>query len=103
MPPPIEIELSAVAEEDLVEIYSYLASEHPDAALRLHDTIMGALSGLRVSPYSGVPVLKDPGRRRRLTVAIFRGYHIFYTYDESRARIRITRVLHAARDWRSIL
>lgn len=91
--------LTPLAKEDLDEIYEYIRKDNPDAALRVLNSLRNAMRKLAEMPEMG-------HFRRDLSDEPFRFWSV-YSYliiyaPESRP-LQVVRVLHGARDIRSIL
>lgn len=87
--------ISRMAEMDMVEIGSWIARDSPRAAARMVDRIVAAVDGLGRYPLR-YPVLERLDLRKRPVG----DYVILYRVDEA---VYIVRILHAARDWLSLL
>lgn len=90
--------LTVDAENDLEEITDYIASDSPNAAVRLLERIEDRCQALAEMPQMGV--VRDelaPGLRS----AAVGKYVIFYGEDDE--GIRVVRVLHGSRDIERIL
>lgn len=101
--PPAEWELSDAALGDIRRLRDYIARRNPAAAIGLVHSILAQIRLVQENPGLGACV---PGRgdgMRVATVPSFRTYRIFYQHDAGRRRIRIVRVLHAAREWADLL
>ena len=85
------------AENDLVDIWTYIAIDNPHAADRLLDSIDNKCRTLAVYPYMG-------RERQDIESGIYSfpigNYVVFYEHAED--GIEIVRVLHAARDIHSV-
>ncbi len=89
------------AEEDLTEIYEYIAADNPSAAERLLTRIEKDLSTLARRPMLG-PVPRDPDIAQLGYRSLIIGdYLAFYKIEGS--QILIHRILHGARDYSEIL
>ena len=92
-----EIRLLSIAEEDLLEIVTYIAIERPSAANAIADKIEKTLLRLTKQPFLGrVPNdenLSEMGYRH----LVVDNYLIFYTDEEK--TIWVHRILHGARDY----
>src|SRR5690242_335087 len=91
------VRITATAEADLKEIWSYIAQDNPDAATRLIKEITRKFAILRDHPHIGRQQNKLLLNLRSLNV---KGYIIFYQPFED--RIEILRVMHGARDIESV-
>lgn len=96
----IQARVSARAERDLEEIYSYIARDNLDAAERVWRTILNTADLLALHPELGKRIrgaAEKHGQIRWFPVPKFRNYLIFYQpYQKT---IVVVRVLHAAQDW----
>jgi toxin ParE1/3/4 len=89
---------SAVTEQDLPEIYAFIARDDPAAAERVLDAFEETFARLAQHPNSGVPYpTRNPKLEslRMFPVTGFRDYLIFYHVGAD--RIRIIYVTHGAR------
>jgi toxin ParE1/3/4 len=91
------IKVSAAAEEDLKEIWAYVAEKNPEAAGKLIREITGRFSVLRDHPHMGREQDKLLVNLRSFVV---KNYFIFYQLFAG--GIEILRVLHGSRDIGSI-
>ncbi|MGH6903975.1 MAG: type II toxin-antitoxin system RelE/ParE family toxin [Geminicoccaceae bacterium] len=95
----------AQARHDILELVAYIATEDPKAAAALYDAYERILATtLATTPDIGRPYASSHSRLqgvRAVSIGRFRNYLIFYrrTNDE----VEVLRVLHGARDIRSIL
>jgi plasmid stabilization system protein ParE len=94
--------LTPSAENDLFEIWSYIARDSTDAANRVEEAIYDACRLLAGSPNVG-QVRPDLTQRtlRFWTVSSFKNYVIIY--DAEIRPLRILRILHGARNLRVLL
>jgi len=96
----IRAKFSPKAARDLDEISSYLAPDNPDAAARVHLTILNTSDFLAQHPEIGRRIRKATTRHlqiRWFVVPRFHNYLIFYQpFQET---VMVVRVLHAAQDW----
>src|SRR4051812_45529477 len=91
------IKVSAAAEEDLREIWAYVAESNPEAANRLVKDITRRFAVLRDHPHMG----QEQDRLMvNLRSFLVKNYFIFYQPFEG--GIEILRVLHGSRDIGSI-
>ncbi|QDC00067.1 type II toxin-antitoxin system RelE/ParE family toxin [Mesorhizobium sp. 8] len=89
----MKVRHSALAEDDLIEIWLYVATENPDAADRLLDRFERRIRLLATQPLSGV-ARDDLGREIRQVVV--GNYLLLYRVEGD--DILIPRVLHGRRD-----
>jgi addiction module RelE/StbE family toxin len=85
---------SPQARSDLIETYRYVAADNPQAARRLHATLLQGAALLRDNPYVGRPG-RVPGTREWVIAGT--PYAIPYQVRED--RVELLRVYHAARRW----
>ncbi len=99
--PPFQIRYLPVAENDLVDILTYLKERNGQAARNLLAAMNKNIGLLAENPYLGsIPkdeTIKKTGHRFMLVD----NYLIFYVVYERTVEIR--RVLHGARDLRALL
>ena len=91
------VRVAAAAEEDLQEIWAYVAQHNLEAAIKLIKEITGKFAILRDHPHIGREQHKLLVNLRSLVV---KGYFIFYQPFED--GVEILRVLHGSRDIESI-
>lgn len=95
------IRLIRPAEEDLTEIYEYIASDNPLAAERLLLRVEKDLHALAPRPMLG-PVPRDPDiAQLGYRYLVMGGYLAIHKIEGS--QISIHRILHGARDYSEIL
>ena len=89
---------SLAAEHDLQLIEDFVAGDSPLRAVAFVDRLVQSVGVLAVAPHLGrmVPELQ----REDLRELIFRGYRLVYLDRES--EVTILRVVHGARDLRSL-
>lgn len=85
---------SAIA--DLRDICSYIASDNPEAAMRVGNGILDHAGILASFPFIGPPYPR--GTRGTLREIVFRSYRIFYDVSETSRTVEILHVWHGARD-----
>ena len=96
----IQAKLSPKAERDLDEHCSYIATENPEAAERVRQTILHTADFLAQHPEVGRRIRNVTSRHAQIRwfiVPKFRNYLIFY--QPFQGTIMVVRVLHAAQDW----
>ena len=91
--------LTPLAEQDLRDIWDYIASDNIHAADRVLKAIQTALRRLAQSPGTG-HMREDLADRRHRFLLVF-SYLIVYRWQTE--PIRVVRILHAARDVQSVI
>lgn len=94
--------LTPEAEDDLLEIWQYIALDNPEAANRVEDAIHAACAFLAESPHAGRPrpaITQLPVHF--WTVSRFPNHVIVYRAEFR--PLQIVRVLHGQRDLGTIL
>jgi toxin ParE1/3/4 len=87
---------------DLVEIAAYLGQDDPSVADRFYDSYEQTLNAIKRTPKIGsIRDTRFHGRTRMWFVKHFEKVIVFYT--ESADEIVIIRLLHAARDYTSLM
>ena len=94
MKPPLPIEWSQAARDDLARLYLHIAPQNPAAALALHQRIIGCISLLAARPHIGRPG-RVPGTRE-LVIA---NTAYIVPYRVSGKRLQILRVYHSSSKW----
>jgi toxin ParE1/3/4 len=84
------------AEQDLTEIWAYIADDSPTSATQLVERIEGKFKPLLTHPGLGTAREELAEGLRMLP---YKAYVIYYTFDD--AAVTIQRVLHGARDVRT--
>lgn len=95
------IRLLQVAEQDLYDIVSYIATERLSAAEDLAKKIEKNLSILSQYPYLGKIPSEEELAYTGYHYLVVQNYLIFYTIEEH--IVLIHRILHGARDYLSLL
>ena len=90
-----ELEWTALARTDLLEIIDYIADENPDAAQRVKDDIE-----MKAGKLPEYPKIGRPGRIEGTRELVAWSNYIL-VYQEDASAVRILRVLHAAQQWPS--
>ncbi len=95
-------ELTPEAVSDLFEIWNFINRDNPEAADRVEAAVLRACELLADSPFAG-RVRKDltPLPVRFWVVHPYSKYLI--VYDPEKKPLQIVRILHGARDLRSVL
>ena len=96
-----QIRLLKIAEEDFTEIVSYIAADNPNAANTLANKIEKKLELLSENPKLGRIPRDEEIRNLGYRYIIIQNYIIFYNIDEK--TILIHRILHSARNYKSLL
>jgi toxin ParE1/3/4 len=93
------------ARQDILELVTYIAADNPKAAAALYDAYERILATtLASTPDVGRPYASSDSRLqgvRAIAIGRFRNYLIFYR--RTRDEVEVLRVLHGARDIRSVL
>jgi plasmid stabilization system protein ParE len=99
------VDISEPAENDLVDIVRYIASQlsAPLSALNMMDLLEEAMTGLsnlpQRFPLVGDERLSQMGYRK----LIVKNYGVFFSIDEKNKVVNIERILYVRRDWLRIL
>lgn len=96
-----QIRLLKIAEEDFTEIVMFIAEDNPAAAETIATKIEKNLELLSDNPYLGRIPRDEEIRNLGYRYIIVQNYIVFYTI-EKRA-VLIHRILHGARDYKSML
>ena len=96
-----QIRFLKIAEEDFTEIVSYIAADNPKAANAIATKIEKNLELLSENPLLGRVPRDEEIRKLRYRYLIVQNYILFYTIENK--TIYIHRILHSARDYKSIL
>ena len=95
------VRLLSCAEQDLIELVSYVAAENPQAAAKVLDRIEIRLQALASHPFTGRipqdPKLAGLGYR----VLVIDNYLVFYKVKQR--VVLVHRILHGARDLLRVL
>ncbi len=97
----LQIRLLKIAEEDFTEIVSYIAADNINAANTLANKIEKNLELLSDNPKLGRIPRDEEIRNLGYRYIIIQNYIIFYTIDEK--TILVHRILHSARNYKSLL
>ena len=95
------VRLLSIAEEDFTEIISFIASDNTKAALNLADKIEKNLELLADNPLLGKTPSDSDLKLLGYRYLIIENYLIFYTIEKR--TILIHRMLHGARNYKSLL
>jgi toxin ParE1/3/4 len=96
-----QIKLLKIAEEDFTEIVSYVAVDNVSAANSLADKIEKDLELLSENPNLGRIPRDEEVRNLGYRYLIVQNYLIFYTIEDK--TILVHRILHSARNYKSLL
>ena len=96
-----QVRLLSIAEEDFTEIVSFIAADNPAAADALADKIEKNLELISVNPNLGRIPREEEIRNLGYRYLIVENYLIFYTKEEK--TIFIHRILHGARNYKTLL
>ena len=96
-----QVRFLKIAEEDFLEIVSYVAADNVTAAENLALKIEKNLELLTVNPKLGRIPREEEIRNLGYRYLIIQNYLIFYTIEEK--TILIHRILHGARNYKALL
>ncbi|GIK61920.1 MAG: type II toxin-antitoxin system RelE/ParE family toxin [Ignavibacteriota bacterium] len=96
-----QIRFLRVADEDLTEIISFIASDNPTAANAIADKIEKNIELLSENPILGRIPRDEDIKNLGYRYIIIQNYIVFYTIEER--TILIHRILHGARNYKTIL
>ncbi|MGA9294860.1 MAG: type II toxin-antitoxin system RelE/ParE family toxin [Ignavibacteriaceae bacterium] len=96
-----QVRLLSFAEEDFTEIISYISADNPNAADSFANKIEKDLELLSENPKLGRVPRDEEIRNLGYRYLIVQNYLIFYTIEER--TILIHRILHGARNYRTLL
>ncbi len=96
-----QIRLLKIAEEDFAGIISFIASDNPDAAEALVNKIEKNIELLSGNPMLGRIPRDEDIKNLGYRYIIVQNYIVFYTIEER--TIFIHRILHGARDYKTLL
>jgi plasmid stabilization system protein ParE len=100
-----QVEIAKTAEEDIEEIYQYIAFslEEPGIAWNQTERIRDKIGKLSYMP-ERYPVIQDePWKSREVRRVNIDNYAAFYLLDSKSAKVTVIRVLYARRDLSSAL
>ena len=95
----MKVRFSPAADADLAAIQAFIAEDNPVAAAIFTRDLAGAAIAIGATPL-GFPLLPDH-RSSSLRRRVYHSYLIVYRLDTD--TVEIVRVLHGARDYRSLL
>jgi toxin ParE1/3/4 len=96
-----QIRLLKIAEEDFTEIVKFIAEDNPTAAEAIATKIEKNLELLSDNPYLGRIPRDEEIRNLGYRYLIIQNYIVFYSIEER--AILIHRILHGARNYKSLL
>ncbi len=96
-----QIRLLKAAEEDLTEIISFIAADNPIAANTIADKIEKNIELLSENPLIGRIPRDEDIKNLGYRYIIVQNYIVFYAIEER--TILIHRILHGARNYKSLL
>ena len=96
-----QIRLLRIAEEDFTEIISFIAADNPTAAEAIADKIEKNIELLSGNPMLGRIPRDEDIKNLGYRYIIVQNYIVFYTIEER--TIFIHRILHGARDYKTLL
>jgi len=89
-----------LANRDIADAVNYIADEllAPKAALDLLDSLDKSISSLKDFPYSCRVYRPVKPLEQEYRIMPVKNYAVFYTVDEQKKLVEITRVIYAKRD-----
>ena len=99
--PELEVRLLPAAEDDLIDIISYVAADNSAAAENLLDKIEENLANLSIFPYMGKELEDERLAGLGYRVYVIGKYLAFYTVE--RKSVLVHRTIHGARDYSRLL
>jgi addiction module RelE/StbE family toxin len=96
-----QIRLLRIAEEDLTEIISFIATENPIAANSIADKIEKNIELLSKNPTIGRISRDEEIKNLGYRYIMVQNYIVFYTIEKR--TIFIHRILHGARNYKALL
>lgn len=96
-----QIRFLRIAEEDLIEIISYIALDNPTAAEKFAEKIENKIALLETDPFLGKRPREIEFKNLNYLYLIIGDYLVFYTIEDK--TVFIHRILHSARNYKSIL
>jgi len=99
--PDFEIRLLTIAEDDFLEIVTYIANERPSSADVIATKIEKSLQRLSKNPYLGRIANDNDLAEMGYRFIVVENYLIFYTIESK--SVLIHRILHGARDYLGLL
>ena len=94
------VEISAKAEEDMVEIYQYIAISlgEPRVAWNQTERIRDKIVSLSYLPERNHVIQEEPWKSREIRRVNVDNYAAFYILDRNSAKVTVIRILYARRD-----
>lgn len=96
----VRVRILRRAQLDLLEVDEYQARESRRSG-RLVDKLLSAIDSLAQHPLRG-PLARDPALRRRGFRFLVVGQHLVF-YKAARSSVRVYRILHGRREYRTLL
>ena len=96
-----QVRLLKIAEEDFTEIVTFISDENPNAANAIADKIEKNLELLSENPFLGRIPRDEEIKNLGYRYIIVQNYIVFYKIEKQ--TIVIHRILHSARNYKSIL
>jgi len=97
----LQVRLLKIAEEDFTEIIRFIADDNPNAAEAMATKIEKNLELLSKNPNLGRIPRDEEIKNLGYRYLIVQNYIVFYTVEEK--TILIHRILHGARNYKSLL
>lgn len=99
------VDITEPAENDLVDIVKYIASQlsAPFSALDMMDLLEEAMTGLSDLPQRCPVVWDERLSQMGYRKLIVKNYVVFFSIDEKNKVVNVERILYVRRDWLRIL
>ncbi|KJR48809.1 Death on curing protein, Doc toxin [Desulfosporosinus sp. I2] len=96
------ISITEAAAQDLAEIVDYIASDNPDAALKLAENIEQGIIILEDFPLTGTTPKDRRLTRQGYRILIVDSYLVFYVFL-NKEMVEIRRIISGKRDYKFLL
>lgn len=98
------VEIAVSAEEDIEEIYQYIAISlgEPNVAWNQTERIRDKIGKLSFMPERNPVIQEEPWKSREVRRVNVDNYAVFYLLDRKPAKVTVIRVLYSRRDLSSV-
>ena len=100
--PKYRISITEAAAQDLAKIVDYIASDNPDAALKLAESIEQGIIMLEDFPLTGTTPKDRRLTRQGYRILIVDSYLVFYVFLNNEI-VEIRRIISGKRDYKFLL